>query len=91
MKEKEEGKWCIFLKFHWLEAQFQIGCSYRLFSTPRERVIGPPPTVFKKSGEMRAKLFWYLEYHLTKRRRNRDHGAATIERPTLSVLWGGRV
>ena len=57
VKEKEEGKWCIFLKFHWLEALFQIGRSYRLFSRPRERVIGPPPTVFKKSGEMHAKLF----------------------------------
>lgn len=60
-EEKEEGKRCIFLKFHWLETQFQVGCPYRLFSTPRERVIGPPPTVFKKSGEICAKLLLYLD------------------------------
>ena len=63
-----------------------IGFSQRLGSV----VIEPPPTVFKKSGEMCARLFRYLDITSLRGAATRDHGAATIERPTLSVLWGGR-
>jgi hypothetical protein len=42
VKEKKEEKWYIFLQFHWLEASSKLVVPISFFSTPRERVIGPP-------------------------------------------------
>lgn len=63
-------------------------CLSALFEASRERVIEPPLTVFKKSGEMCTKLLWYLD--ITSLR-----GAATeatVRQPSRGepcrVLWG---